>query len=107
VFETVSDKKVMTDGARTIELYYMKNTSHNINNLLVYMPKEGLVYWGDGYNPTEGEEARDLARTPEQAIDLYRVITMNNLDVKTIAPAHGAGARPFDTLKKAIGILPP
>jgi glyoxylase-like metal-dependent hydrolase (beta-lactamase superfamily II) len=107
VFETVSDKKVMTDGTRTIELYYMKNTSHNINNLLVYMPKEGLVYWGDGYNPTEGDEPRDLARTPEQAIDLYRVITMNNLDVKTIAPAHGAGARPYDTLKKAIGILPP
>jgi glyoxylase-like metal-dependent hydrolase (beta-lactamase superfamily II) len=107
VFETVSDKKVMTDGTRTIELYYMKNTAHNINNLMVFMPKEGLVYWGDGYNPTEGEEARDLARTPEQAIDLYRVITMNNLDVKTIAPAHGAGARPFDTLKKAIGILPP
>jgi glyoxylase-like metal-dependent hydrolase (beta-lactamase superfamily II) len=107
VFETVSDKKVMTDGTRTIELYFMKGTSHNVANLLVYMPKEGLLYWGDGYNPTEGSEARDLARTPEQAIDLYRVITMNNLDVKTIAPAHGAGARPYDTLKKAIGILPP
>jgi hypothetical protein len=40
-------------------------------------------------------------------IDLYRVITMNNLDVKTIAPALGAGARPFDNLKKAIGLLPP
>jgi glyoxylase-like metal-dependent hydrolase (beta-lactamase superfamily II) len=107
VFETVSDKKVMTDGTRTIELYYMKNTSHNINNLLVYMPKEGLLYWGDGYNPPEGDDPRDAARTPEQAIDLYRVITMNNLDVKTIAPAHGAGAKPYDNLKKAIGILPP
>jgi glyoxylase-like metal-dependent hydrolase (beta-lactamase superfamily II) len=107
IFETVSDKKVMTDGTRTIELYHMKGTSHNVANLIVYMPKEGLVYWGDGYNPTEGDEPRDLARTPEQAIDLYRVITMNNLDVKTIAPAHGAGARPYDILKKAIGILPP
>jgi hypothetical protein len=40
-------------------------------------------------------------------IDLYRVITANNLDVKTIAPAHGAGARPFDNLKKAIGLIEP
>ena len=41
---------------------------------------------------------------PEQAIDLYRVITMNNLDVQTIAPAHGFGPKPFDNLKKAIGL---
>src|ERR1700730_13221520 len=65
VFETVSDKKVMTDGKRTIELYHMKGTSHNVANLLVFMPKEGLLYWGDGYNPTEGNEPRDAARTPE------------------------------------------
>ena len=32
---------------------------------------------------------------------------MNNLDVKTIAPAHGAGPKPYDNLKKAIGIIPP
>lgn len=105
-FETVGDKKVMTDGTKTIELYHMKGTSHNVANLLVYMPKEGLVFWGDGYNPPQGNDPRDLARTPEQMIDLYRIITMNNLDVKTIAPAHGAGPRPFENLKKAIGLVP-
>jgi glyoxylase-like metal-dependent hydrolase (beta-lactamase superfamily II) len=106
VFETVSDKKVMTDGTKTIEIYHMKGTSHNAANLIVFMPKEGLLFWGDGYNPPEGTDPRDLARTPEQAIDLYRVITMNNLDVKTIAPAHGFGPKPFDNLKKAIGLVP-
>ena len=107
VFDTVSDKKVLSGGGKTIELYYMKGTSHNMYNLLVYMPQEKLAYWGDGYNPPEGNDARDLGRTPEQGIDIYRVITMNNLDVKTIAPAHGAGPKPFDNLKKAIGMLPP
>jgi hypothetical protein len=106
VFETVSDKKVMTDGTRTLEIYFMKGTSHNVANLIVYMPKEQLLYYGDGYNPPEGNDPRDLARTPEQTIDLYRVITMYNLDVKTIAPAHGSGAKPFDNLKKAIGLIP-
>ena len=106
VFETLSDKKVMTGGGKTIELYYMKGTSHNMYNLIVYMPQEGLVFWGDGYNPPEGNDPRDIARTPEQTIDLYRVITMNNLNVKTIAPAHGSGAKPFDNLKKAIGLMP-
>ena len=107
VFETVSDKKVMSGGGKTLELYYMKGTSHNMYNLFVFMPGPGLAFWGDGYNPPEGNDPRDVGRTPEQAIELYRVITMNNLDVKTIAPAHGAGPKPFDNLKKAIGLLPP
>jgi glyoxylase-like metal-dependent hydrolase (beta-lactamase superfamily II) len=106
VFETVTDKKVMTDGTKTIELYFMKGTSHNVANLMVYMPNEKLVFYGDGYNPPEGNDPRDFVRTPEQMIDLYRVITSNNLDVKTIAPAHGSGAKPFDNLKKAIGLIP-
>jgi glyoxylase-like metal-dependent hydrolase (beta-lactamase superfamily II) len=106
VFETVHDKKVISDGTRSIELYFMKDTSHNINNLLVYMPAEKLAYWGDGYNPPQGSDPRDPGRTPEQMIDIYRVITMNNLDVKTIAPAHGFGPKPYDDLKKAIGLLP-
>src|SRR6266436_5899599 len=105
-FETVSDKKVLTDGTRTIELYFMKGTSHNVANLLVYMPAEKLLYFGDGYNPPAGDDSLDPARTPEQMIDLYRVITMNNLDVRTIAPAHGSGAKPYDNLKKAIGLTP-
>ena len=105
-FETVSDKKVLTDGTKTIELYHMKGTSHNVANLLVYMPAEKLLFWGDGYNPPAGDDPRDRGRTPEQMIDLYRVITMNNLDVKTIAPAHGFGPKPYDNLKKAIGLIP-
>jgi glyoxylase-like metal-dependent hydrolase (beta-lactamase superfamily II) len=107
LFETVSDKKVLTDGAQTIELYHMKGTSHNVANLIVFMPRQGLVYWGDGYNPPAGADPRDFGRTPEQSIDLYRIITANNLDVKTIAPAHGAGPRPFDNLKKHIGLIAP
>jgi len=30
----------------------------------------------------------------------------NNLDVKTIAPAHGSAAKPYDNLKKAIERIP-
>ncbi len=104
-FETVTEKKVMTDGAKTIEIYHLIG-GHNGANLLVFMPKEGLIFWGDGYNPPAGADPRDFGRTPEYGIDLYRNITQLNLNVKTIAPAHGSGAKPFDNLKKAIGIIP-
>src|SRR5439155_726623 len=85
VFETASDKKVMSGGGKTLELYYMKDTSHNMYNLFVYLPQHKLAFWGDGYNPPDGNEARDLARTPEQAIELVRTIMMNTLDEPTSA----------------------
>lgn len=107
MFDTVAEKKVLTDGRETIEIYHMKNSGHNANNLLVYMPREGLIYWGDGYNPPAGDNPVDPQRTPEFGIDLYRNIVDLKLNVKTIAPAHGAGARPFDNLKKAIGLMTP
>jgi len=106
MFETVADKKVITDGTQTLEIYRMENSGHNGANLLVFHPKAGLVFWGDGYNPPEGDDPHDFGRTPEYGIDLYRNITDLNLNVKTIAPAHGAGPRPYDNLKKAIGVVP-
>ena len=105
-FETVADKKVMADGTQTLELYHLKESRHNSATLIAYLPRERLIYWGDGYNPPAGDDPRDPARTPEYGIDLYRNITQLNLVVERIAPAHGAGARPFDNLRKAIGVIP-
>jgi glyoxylase-like metal-dependent hydrolase (beta-lactamase superfamily II) len=84
----------------------MKDSGHNGANLLVYHPKAGLVFWGDGYNPPPGDDPRDPARTPEYGIDLYRNVMLRNLNVTRIAPAHTARAVPYDNLKKAIGVLP-
>jgi glyoxylase-like metal-dependent hydrolase (beta-lactamase superfamily II) len=106
MFETVDDKKVLTDGARTLEIYRLKDSRHNVANLMVFLPKEGLLYYGDGYNPPPGADPRDPARTPEYGIDLYRNVLLRNLNVTRIAPAHTARAVPYDNLKKAIGVLP-
>jgi len=103
-FETLTDKKIISGKSRTIELYYMKDTSHAKYNLIVFIPEEGLVYWGDGYNPPAGNNPFDIARTPEQGIDIYRVIKMNKIDVKTIAPAHGAGPKPFSYFLMGMGL---
>jgi glyoxylase-like metal-dependent hydrolase (beta-lactamase superfamily II) len=105
-FETMTDKKVMTDGTRRLELYYVRDSRHNAGMIIAYLPKEKLVYWGDGYNPPPGDDPRDPSRTPEFGIDLYRNITQLNLDVQRIAPAHGAGARPYDNFRKALGLIP-
>src|SRR6266850_1480290 len=106
-FETVTDRKVITDGSRRLELYYLQNSGHNVATLIAYLPGERLLYYGDGYNPPAGDDPRDPARTPEYGIDLYRNITQLNLNIERVAPAHSSRAVPYDNLKKAIGILPP
>jgi glyoxylase-like metal-dependent hydrolase (beta-lactamase superfamily II) len=103
-FDTLTDKKIISGKSRTIELYYMKDTSHAKYNLIVFIPEEGLAYWGDGYNPPAGNNPLDVARTPEQGIDIYRVIKMNKIAVKTIAPAHGAGPKPFSYFLMGMGL---
>ncbi len=65
------------------------------------------MFWGDGYNPPAASDPRDIVRTPEQMIDLYRVITMNHLDVKTDrACTRRRRAKHYDNLEKAIGPVP-
>jgi glyoxylase-like metal-dependent hydrolase (beta-lactamase superfamily II) len=105
MFETLTDKKVMTDGTQSLELYHVKGSGHHMGMIFIYSPRARAVYWGDGYNPPAGEDPRDPARTPEYGIDLYRNIVEAGVNVQTIAPAHGAGARPFDNLRKALGLM--
>jgi len=87
-FETVADKKVMTDGNHVIELYHEQDFGHNDGMLLVYLPKEKLLLEADGFNPPP----QPLTRTPA-TISPYTANTAANidrlkLDVERIIPVH-------------------
>jgi glyoxylase-like metal-dependent hydrolase (beta-lactamase superfamily II) len=105
MFQTMTDKMVLTDGQQTLELYHVKGSGHHEGMIFIYSPRARAVYWGDGYNPPEGDDPRDPARTPEFGIDLYRNIMESGVNVERIAPAHGAGVKPFDNLRKALGLM--
>jgi glyoxylase-like metal-dependent hydrolase (beta-lactamase superfamily II) len=105
-FETVTDKKVLTDGSRTIELHYLQNSGHNTATLIAYLPAERILLYGDGYNPPPGDDPRDPTRTLEYGLQLYENVQRLKLNVARIAPVHGRVV-PFDNLKKAIGVPSP
>jgi glyoxylase-like metal-dependent hydrolase (beta-lactamase superfamily II) len=106
LWETMTEKKIITDGARTLELHKLVGNGHNPYILIGYLPNEKLLLYGDMYNPPAGNDPRDLARTNEFAQNLYdNVADRLKLDVQTIAPIHGLPVS-FDNLKKAIGLLP-
>lgn len=105
VWDAMTEKKVMTDGTRTLELHQIKDNGHYPYILMGYLPAERILLYGDMYNPPAGNDPRDLARTNEYANNLYENIQRLKLDVQTIAPIHGLPV-PLDNLRKAIGLLP-
>jgi glyoxylase-like metal-dependent hydrolase (beta-lactamase superfamily II) len=105
IWETMTEKRVLTDGVRTLELHQIKDNGHYPYILMGYLPNEKILLYGDMYNPPSGADPRDLARTNEYANNLYQNIQTLKLDVRTLAPIHGKPV-PFDNLKKAIGLVP-
>ena len=87
-FETVADKKVMTDGNHVIELYHQQDLGHNDGMLLVYLPKEKVLLEADGFNPP----AQPLTKTPATispyTANLEANIERLKLDVQRIIPVH-------------------
>jgi hypothetical protein len=53
------------------------------------------------------DSASEAAKNSVPNAALFAVNHSDCLDVTTIAPAHGAVPKPYDNLKKAIGLLPP
>ena len=99
----MTDKKVMTDGSRTLELHYLQGSGHNVATLIAYLPKERILMYGDGYNPPPGDDPRDPTRTLEYGLNLYENVQRLKLNPARIAPVHGRVV-PFENLKIAVGV---
>jgi hypothetical protein len=55
-FETVAEKKIMTDGNQVIELYHQQNYGHNDRMLLVYQSAGSAAHENTGHHqPLYGE----------------------------------------------------
>ena len=54
-FETFTDKHVLTDGSRTIEIHQIAGGGHNDAFAMVYLPAEKILIEGDAYTPAAAE----------------------------------------------------
>jgi glyoxylase-like metal-dependent hydrolase (beta-lactamase superfamily II) len=57
--EAVSDKKVYSDGNRTVEIYHAFPAPHSNGLLIAYLPKEKVLFQGDFSLPAAGQPAND------------------------------------------------
>jgi glyoxylase-like metal-dependent hydrolase (beta-lactamase superfamily II) len=102
--ETVGDKKVFTDGTRTMELHLIKGSPHNDGILMAFLPKEKILIEVDVFNPPNPAAAN---AAPLQPVNPTTVNTVENverlkLDFEKILPLHGPGAATRTDLYTAI-----
>ena len=96
-FETIGEKKVYSDGTRTVEFYHVFPAPHSNGLTIAYIPKEKILFQAD-FTVTPGEPANDHVKA------LGAVLAKLNLDYDRYIPVH-AGAAPLTKadVNKALG----
>ncbi|HET9216076.1 MAG TPA: hypothetical protein VFR18_03805, partial [Terriglobia bacterium] len=67
--ETVGDKRVYSDGSRTVEFYHIFPAPHSNGLLIAYIPKEKILFQGDFSLPAAGQPANDHVKALAAALD--------------------------------------
>ena len=102
VFETFTNKHVVTDGKRAIEIYPIANSGHNDAFVLVYLPKEKILVEADAFTPGPADAPPPAVPNP-YTVNLYENIQRLKLDVRQIAALHGPRLTTMADLRAAIG----
>jgi glyoxylase-like metal-dependent hydrolase (beta-lactamase superfamily II) len=101
-FETFTDKHVLTDGRRAIEIHRIAGSGHNDAFAMVYLPVEKILIEVDAWAPSAPNAPPPSATNPF-AVNLYDNIRRLELDVRRVAALHGPGVAPMADLQAAVG----
>jgi glyoxylase-like metal-dependent hydrolase (beta-lactamase superfamily II) len=101
MFETFTDKHVLTDGRRTIEIHEIAGSGHSDGFAMVYLPTERILIEADAYTP--GAAGAPPPATPNPfTVNLNDNIQRLKLNVRQIAALHGPRLVTMDDLKMAV-----
>ena len=96
--ESVSDKKVYSDGTRRVEMYHIYPAPHSNGMMVAYFPKEKVLFQGDFSLPAAGQPANDHLRALVPALEKL------NLDFDRYINVHAPAAPQTKAeLWKAVG----
>jgi glyoxylase-like metal-dependent hydrolase (beta-lactamase superfamily II) len=80
--EAVSERKVYSDGTRTVEMYHVSPVPHSNGLMIAYIPKEKIVFQGDFSLPAPGQPGNDHVKA------LVPVLERLNLDFDRYINVH-------------------
>jgi glyoxylase-like metal-dependent hydrolase (beta-lactamase superfamily II) len=87
-FETMTEKKVLTDGNQIVELHRLQGSGHNDGLLMIYFPKLKILVEADAYNPPAQPNAPTPSVISPYTTNLVDNINRLKLDVERIIPIH-------------------
>src|SRR5262245_45502223 len=102
--EGVRDRRVLTDGTRTVEIRQIAGIQHADDMLMIYLPKEKFLIEADAYTPP-APNAAPMSPPNPFTVTLAENITKQGLAVDQILPLHGRMV-PLTELNKAAGVTP-
>ena len=103
IFETFTDKGVLTDGVRTIEIYSLAGNGHSEGFAMVYLPAEKILMEGDAYSPGAAPATVALDPVNPFTVNLLENIERLKLEVDTITPIHGPRTTTVAELRTVTG----
>ena len=104
VVEGVRDRRVLTDGTRTVELRHIVGNGHDDGLLMVYLPAEKLVIEADVFTPLAPNAPPPTPVSPF-SVNFADNLTQQGLVVDQILPLHGRVV-PLAELYRTIGRTP-
>ncbi len=103
-FIWVKEKYELSDGDRTLDIYWVHGAGHTANLLMSYLPKEKVLFITDIFNqfgePRPNDPPAGIV-TPYYAA-LGANLKRLNLEVQQIAPSHGKAVVSVDILNKLL-----
>jgi glyoxylase-like metal-dependent hydrolase (beta-lactamase superfamily II) len=100
-FQAMGDNMVLTDGARSVEIYQIVGNPHHQGLIMAYLRKERILIEADAYTPGAAPP-----KTPNPfSVNLEANVRRLGLDVERILPLHGRIV-PYGDLLSAIGKKP-
>ena len=99
VIETVeTEKKVLTDGTRVVEIYPLAN-SHAAGMLVAYLPREKLLFVTDLFSPGAPRQVAAwcgelLAALERYDLKVERLVGGHGNKISTLAELRQAAAAP-------------
>jgi glyoxylase-like metal-dependent hydrolase (beta-lactamase superfamily II) len=88
--ETMTEKKVITDGEHTIELFHVQGSTHNEGMIIAYLPKQKVLLEADEFNVGPANAPTPASINPYHT-NLLANIERLKLDVDRIIPVHLPG----------------
>lgn len=104
VIETFTDKKVLTDGEQTVELYNVGPNAHSEELVIAYLPKQKILWQADiFFIPYTGKEVNAAMPITIEFARLLKALGLT--DIEHVIDAHhsrvATRAEFMATLKKA------